>query len=423
MLETEAVQLAQAGPEVAAEAIPDLGPTQELAAVAGLLRGAQDLEHAIFHPAKGHPPDDAPRRASIVRPPDRGLQPIEVPAHRPRASGRHLTLDRAGHPGEGLGLADAGAREMVERQVQPHEVAQAGLGAALERKVLAGEEEGPLRGRRPEGLEVVSVGEEHAFPVAGHEVQVRVGEVHRELAPRGAPSFAAPASRDVVEEEAAVEGSALVPLGPGPDVGKEEPALRGRGTVVEDARHRPLEGAGKLALLELVDDVHLVLDRVPDVEVVVPGHVHDLASEAVVLRAEEEGPCRPIGLLVAGHREIEDVAEEDQVVDLPDHSPEGRDTPGPRSVRRRARSPRGCRGRRQSGRRRSRPGACRRVAPPCYIAVTVTVRIECRRQSLDPDGKGSHRSFATTPILSSHVPCRKETRQLARGWWRAMSAS
>jgi hypothetical protein len=114
-----------------------------------------------------------------------------------------------------------------------------------------------------------------------------------------------------------------VPLGPRADVGQEEPAGQdGVLAVVEHARHGPLEGSGKLALLELVDDVHLVLDRVPDVEIVVPRQVHVLAGEEVLLGLHEESPGRPVSLLIAGHGEVEDVAEQDQVVDVSDDASE-----------------------------------------------------------------------------------------------------
>ena len=58
--------------------------------------------------------------------------------------------------------------------------------------------------------------------------------------------------------------------------------------VIDDAGNRSSESPRKLPLLELVDDVDLMLDGVPDIVVVIAWNVNELLGEIVLLRLFEE---------------------------------------------------------------------------------------------------------------------------------------
>src|SRR5262249_43275108 len=158
VLAAQPVQLAEAGPVVVAEALADLGPLQELPAVARLFEGPHDLEDASLQPAQREGAQHPRGGAQAVAGAQPGLEALEVSAHGRGLAGRHLALDRADDAGEGLRLADPRARELAEGQVEADEVADAGIASALERQILAREPDRPLRGRGPEGLEVVGGG-------------------------------------------------------------------------------------------------------------------------------------------------------------------------------------------------------------------------------------------------------------------------
>lgn len=97
----------------------------------------------------------------------------------------------------------------------------------------------------------MAVGQEDALALLGHQVEVGVGEIEDEAFVLASPAVAPRgAQRDVVEEEPPVVRAGRVPLGVGRHVGQV---------------------------------AHLVLDHVPDVEVVVAGNIDELPSEAVSL--------------------------------------------------------------------------------------------------------------------------------------------
>jgi hypothetical protein len=64
---------------------------------------------------------------------------------------------------------------------------------------------------------------------------------------------------------------------------------------------RALERTRKLALLQLIDDVDLVLDDVPNVEVVVARNVNQLPRQAIRLQRGEEHFGVPVGYRQSGN--------------------------------------------------------------------------------------------------------------------------
>jgi hypothetical protein len=211
----------------------------------------------------------------------------------------------------------------VKGKVDPHDLPQRHR-LALELEIVEREKRRPLRRHRPERLEVVPMGQEQALSRVGHEIEIGVGEVEGELPSREPSVRGFPG--DVVEEQVSVVRLGLLAISMRDHVGKKE-SVAGA-AIVDDSRDGALERPRKLALPQAVDHVHLVLDGVPDVEVVVPRHVDDLPSEAVFGETAEEASCLAVGIGVARGREIEDVAEEDEVVHLP-HRPRQRLVGGP----------------------------------------------------------------------------------------------
>jgi hypothetical protein len=114
---------------------------------------------------------------------DAGLEAVQELRDVAQAPGLDLPLQPADQRSERLGLADAGARELVERQVHADQLLQVQLPWRFDGKSVAGDSHQPVRHERPVGLEIMAVGQEHRFADVAHEIQIRVHEVERELSP------------------------------------------------------------------------------------------------------------------------------------------------------------------------------------------------------------------------------------------------
>jgi hypothetical protein len=73
-----------------------------------------------------------------------------------------------------------------------------------------------------------------------------------------------------------------------------------------------------VAPLQTLNDIHLVLNGVPDVEVMIARDVDDLPRYTVVAQPSKEASGITISVGITRYGKINDVAEENQVVDLSD---------------------------------------------------------------------------------------------------------
>jgi hypothetical protein len=243
------------------------------------------------------------------------LEPTQELRHLAQPSGLDVALQPADQRGQRFRLADPGAGQLTERQVHADELLQVQLPGDIDGDAVRGHAHEPVGRQRPVGLEVVAMRQEHRFAGVAHQIQVRIDEVERQLPALGSDAAAARLDAgNVVQKQIAVLGPIVVPLRLGRHARQHQALGRVVSAIVDHTRYRPLERPRQLALLQLVDDVDLVLDDVPDVEVVVPRDVDQLTGQAIGLQRGEEHLGMPIRLLEAGDREVQQIAEEDDVV-------------------------------------------------------------------------------------------------------------